>query len=118
MYYIRTIAAICSIVLLSTNMILGQDKKIVTEEFQVEGVCNMCKSRIENAAYISGVKHCEWNKETELLKVTYNSKKTSLDTIHNSIAAAGHSTSKVEADPEAYSKLPKCCAYKGGAHKH
>ncbi|MBN2484443.1 MAG: cation transporter [Bacteroidales bacterium] len=93
-------------------------KKELTTKFRVEGVCDQCKKRIENAAYLNGIKHCEWDKETEILTVVYNSDKVSLDAIHKSIAKAGHETEKEEADSVAYSKLPKCCAYKGNVHKH
>lgn len=118
MKYILNIAAICSLLLISTNNTQAQKTHIITEEFEVHGVCDMCKSRIENAAYIKGVKHCDWNKHTETLTVSFDSRKTSSEQIHQSIAAAGHTTTKVEANPEAYAKLPKCCAYKNGAHKH
>ena len=96
----------------------AQDSKYSTTEFHVDGVCDQCKARIENAAYIKGVKHCEWNKETEMLSLVYNPKKTDLNKVHQSIANAGHTTEKVKADPEAYAKLPACCAYESGMHKH
>jgi copper chaperone CopZ len=96
----------------------AQDSKYSTEEFHVKGVCDQCKTRIENAAYIKGVKHCEWNKESQKLSVTYNPAKVDLIKIHKSIAEAGHTTDKVEASEEAYHKLPKCCAYNDGVHVH
>lgn len=109
-----------SLSLLFTLSLSAQDKKkkIETSAFKVKGVCNMCKERIENAALIKGVKLTEWNKETGMLKVIYNTKKTSLETIHKAIAEAGHETDKVKANKEAYSKLPKCCAYDDGVDKH
>ncbi|MBN1118140.1 MAG: cation transporter [Bacteroidales bacterium] len=107
-------------ILISTFLgdVLAQDAKTVTAKFHVDGVCMMCKERIENAAYIKGVKTCEWDKETGELEVVYNTEKTTLDKIHKSIAKAGHSTSKEKADSDAYAKLPKCCAYDNGAEKH
>lgn len=90
----------------------------VTKTFEVQGVCGMCKERIENAALIKGVKMAEWDKKTEMLKVVYRPKKVTLEQIHRSVAEAGHETSEVAANPEAYSKLPGCCKYKDGAHKH
>ena len=101
-----------------TSPALAGNSKYKTVEFHVDGVCNMCKERIENAAYIKGVKHCEWNKDTEMLTVVYDPDKTDPDTVHKSIAAAGHDTEEMKADPEAYSKLPACCAYREGVHKH
>lgn len=96
----------------------AQTPKKETVEFEVKGVCNECKSRIENAAYIKGVKFAEWNKETDIIKVVYNPQKVELTDIHQSIADTGHSTDKIEASKEAYKKLPKCCAYDDGVHKH
>lgn len=114
---IRTIIYISAMLIISGGL-YAQDSKFRTEEFQVMGVCDQCKLRIENAAYIKGVKYCEWNKESQTLKVTYNPEKVELLNIHESIAESGHSTEKVEASDEAYHKLPKCCAYKDGIHIH
>jgi hypothetical protein len=35
----------------------------------------MCEERIENAAYIQGVKKADWSQETHLLELIYNSSK-------------------------------------------
>ena len=78
----------------------------------------MCKARIENAAYIKGVKKVDWNKETKNLSVTFRNDKVTEDDIHKSIAKIGHATNKVEADPEAYKKLPGCCSYDDGVETH
>lgn len=101
-----------------SSNISAQNPKTVEAEFRVDGVCKMCKTRIENAAYIKGVKFTEWSKETQTLKVAYNTTKTDLESIHASIAAIGHSTSMVEADTIAYKKLPACCAYQDGVEVH
>ena len=87
-------------------------------EFKVEGVCEMCKDRIENGALIKGVKKAEWDKETEMITVIYNPEKVELLDIHKAIAELGHSTDKVKAEKSAYNKLPLCCQYDDGAHKH
>jgi len=91
---------------------------VKTVEFKVEGVCGMCKDRIENGALIKGVKKAEWDKETEMLTVIYNPDKVELMDIHKAIAELGHSTDKVKAEEKAYNKLPACCQYDDGAHKH
>ena len=100
-----------------TISVHGQDNT-ETVEFEVKGVCGMCKDRIENASLIKGVKFTEYNLETSMLKVVYSTDKTSLDDIHKSVAKAGHATDKVKADPKAYEKLPMCCQYDDGAYKH
>jgi len=87
-------------------------KSIKSSTFKVEGTCGMCKTRIENAALIKGVKSAEWDKTTKTITVIFDSSKTSLTAIHNAIASAGHSTDSVNENKEAYNKLPACCAYK------
>ena len=91
---------------------------VKTAEFKVEGVCGMCKDRIENGALIKGVKKAEWDKETEMITVIYNPDKVELIDIHKAIAELGHNTDKVKAEETAYNKLPTCCQYDDGAHKH
>ena len=118
MKQIKLYVAICSLIVIGAIELDAQDSKFITTEFHVDGVCNQCKVRIENAAYIKGVKHCDWNKETGMLEVIYNPDKVQLEQIHESIANAGHSTDLMPADEEAYSKLPRCCAYDDGVHKH
>ena len=113
-----TYLVLLSLIIASPVSAQEKTKKIITTEFNVDGVCKMCKERIENAALIKGVKLAEWNKESGKLKVIFNTKKTTLDKIHKSIAAAGHNTSELKGDDEAYKKLPGCCAYRDGVEKH
>ncbi|SRR5690554_5101316 len=94
-------------------------KKIVETTFRVDGVCEDCKKRIEDATLrISGVKLAEWDKNTQQLNVVYKNKKTSEDAIQQTIANNGHSTEGHEADSAAYEKLPKCCKYSSGVEPH
>ena len=90
----------------------------VKVQFKVEGICDMCKTTIENAAYIKGVKLAQWDKASSIITVVYKSDKTDEDAIHQSIAAAGYNTDKVKATEKAYNALPKCCRYKDGLEKH
>lgn len=97
------------------NSNTSKDTKIRTEKIEVAGTCSMCKKRIEKAAYIHGVKRVEWNKDTKMLEVTYNTKVVTLEEIAKSIAAAGHDANGIHADEIVYKSLPNCCAYKTGA---
>ena len=101
-----------------TTTTVAQSPKNTEAEFTVDGVCKMCKARIENAAYIKGVKRVEWSKESQTIKVVYNPGKTSLDNIHQSIANSGHNTNEIKADSAAYVKLPECCKYMDGVQVH
>ncbi|WP_422360547.1 heavy-metal-associated domain-containing protein [Reichenbachiella sp.] len=95
-----------------------KDKSIATCEFTVQGVCKMCKERIEEAALIKGVKMTEWDKTTGVFKAVYRKDKISEMEIHEAIAAVGHTTDQVTATDEAYGKLPDCCQYNDGVNKH
>ncbi|HRO43748.1 MAG TPA: copper chaperone [Flavipsychrobacter sp.] len=85
---------------------------IKTEKFKVEGNCGMCKKRIEEAAFVKGVKRAEWDKQSHELTVIYRPSKTNTDAIATSIAKAGHSSEKMEAPEKNYKNLPECCQYK------
>jgi len=87
-------------------------KKIGVSTFEVNGVCGMCKDRIENAALVKGVKLVEWDKEGQALKVIYKKKKVDLATIQQAIADAGHDTETVKASDDAYNNLHHCCRYR------
>lgn len=104
--------------LLPALSVLGQDKKgIITEKVNVQGVCGQCKKRIENAAYLPGVKRAEWDKSTKELTVVFRSDKTSLEAIEKQVAGTGHSTANIQASDTTYNALPACCAYKD-THDH
>lgn len=103
--------------IIAPNFAQSKSSDIKTETIKVEGVCNSCKKRIEDAAYIPGVKHAEWDKTSSLLTVSYKSSKTSTNKIEQAVAAKGHHAGDVKADRATYEKLPPCCAYESN-HKH
>lgn len=87
-------------------------KGITTTTLSVNGNCGDCKKRIENAADIKGVKRCDWNEDTKVATLVFDSEKTDLSKIEKAIAAAGYETAHEKADAKAYKKLPDCCQYK------
>ncbi len=88
---------------------------IKTETFAVKGNCDMCQTRIENAADIKGVKICKWDIDKKVATVTYNTSKTTLEQIQKAIAAKGYDAGDIKGDDAAYKKLPNCCQYKDHA---
>jgi copper chaperone CopZ len=97
------------IILLSISKLQAQETK---ENIKVNGVCTMCKSRIEKTALsVKGVKSAKWNIKTHILTVIYDKKITNSDKIQKAIAKVGHDTEKYKADDKAYNSLPKCCHY-------
>jgi len=80
---------------------------------EVDGVCEMCKKRIEDACIkTKGIKSANWNVETHELKLVFNEQKTDVETIKKSIVAVGHDTEGMKASDEAYNKLHACCKYR------
>jgi cation transport ATPase len=79
---------------------------------QVSGICDMCKSRIEKAAFkTKGVKSADWSIATKSLSLVINENKTDVLTIQQNLAAIGHDTAVVQASDEAYNSLHGCCKY-------
>ncbi|MDE1193552.1 MAG: heavy-metal-associated domain-containing protein [Arachidicoccus sp.] len=111
----KHIFSLLALLLFISSVSFSQNKSIKTDEIKVDGMCEKCKKRIENAAYIKGVKHADWNVQTKELTVIYSSSKTSLNAIEESIAHAGHNAGDIQATDEDYKKLPHCCAYKDAA---
>lgn len=83
----------------------------ITETFEVLGNCDMCKSKIEKAVMITGVKSAVWNKTTKKLTIQYAPSKVDIMSIHQKIADAGYDTEKLRADNKTYNKLHSCCKY-------
>jgi mercuric ion binding protein len=105
-------------IIFNSVFLFAQQKDIVTETYKVEGNCNMCKKRIEEAAYIKGVKKAEWNKDSHQLTVIYRSSKTNAEQVLAAVAKAGHSSEKITASDKDYNSLPECCHYKTKSCEH
>lgn len=92
----------------------AQEKKNKNAKYNVEvnGNCEMCKKRIEKAAYsVKGVKSAEWHIDDHILHLIINESKCSLLDVKKTIAQVGHDTDEVKATDEEYAKLHGCCMY-------
>lgn len=88
-------------------------QNIQTDTLKVYGNCEMCKSRIERAAFIKkGVISAEWSPKTKLLIVQYKAQKVSRGAIEQSILNAGHDLEDKKAEDKIYEKFHKCCKYR------
>jgi copper chaperone CopZ len=99
------------ILLLSGAFSNAQIKNTTTETFKIFGNCGMCKTAIEKAGTINKVAKVDWNKDTNMATLTYDSKQTNQDEILKRIALAGYDSEKFLAPDTAYSNLPGCCQY-------
>lgn len=80
---------------------------------EVDGVCLMCKERIEKACITTkGVKSAVWNVNTHELKLIFDERKTDLKTIQENILAVGHDNEELVASDEAYASVHACCKYR------
>ncbi|ARV06688.1 metal transporter [Polaribacter sp. SA4-10] len=86
--------------------------------FEVDGICGMCKKRIETAALkTKGVKFAIWNVKTHQLNVIMDERKTNVAVIQSNILKVGHDIigfddKKLEATKDAYSSVHPCCKYR------
>ena len=93
-------------------------KKNAKISFEVDGICGMCKKRIETAALKSkGVKFAIWSVETHQLNVIMDERKTDIATIKSNILKVGHDIVGLEdvkqkATLEAYNSVHPCCKYR------
>ena len=90
---------------------LSQPNKIKKIKFQVNGVCEMCKNRIETALDVKGIKLADWNIKTKFCRVKFNSEIISENDIHKLISEVGHDTPIYRAKDKDYNNLYYCCHY-------
>jgi copper chaperone CopZ len=94
--------------------VFAQNEPTKTDQalMEVLGNCEMCKMRIEKAAFsVKGVKYASWDIPSGQLSLIYNGLKTNTNTIAMQIAAAGHDTTQHQSSDEVYHQLPACCQY-------
>jgi outer membrane receptor for ferrienterochelin and colicin/copper chaperone CopZ len=94
-----------------TIQLSAQKKNIKTESFKVYGTCEQCKNRIEKALDNLGTYKADWDIETKMLTVSYDSIKLSKIKLEKKLAAVGHDTEDFQASEKTYNSLPKCCYY-------
>lgn len=82
-----------------------------TVSFKVWGNCDMCKKTIETACETDGVSAKDWNVDSKLMTVTFDTTKISLDAIQQLIAKEGYDNDTYYGDDYAYAKLQECCQY-------
>lgn len=81
--------------------------------FAVDGVCEMCKKRIEKAALKSkGVKFADWDMKRKQLTVVVNLRRTSKEKVQRVISEVGHDTELFKSSQETYENLHSCCKYR------
>ncbi|OYX82991.1 MAG: hypothetical protein B7Y83_12975 [Flavobacteriales bacterium 32-34-25] len=100
-----------AVVVLLSISVNAQIKNKKTETVKISGNCEMCKKKIETAGNLKKVAVVEWDVNSKMAKLTYDSTKTNSDEILSRIAKAGYDNDKFSATDEQYKKLHTCCQY-------
>jgi copper chaperone CopZ len=108
----KTYFSLFAFTLLFSVAVNAQKNDPITLKFEVSGICEMCKERIEKALDTKGIRFANWDVETGELEVVYKPNKISEEEIHQRIADVGHDTEKVTASDEAYDSVHHCCKYR------
>ena len=102
-----------ALIMITISTLSFSQNKNAKASIEVDGVCMMCKTRIEKASLkTKGVKSAVWNVRTHELKLIFDENKSALDTIQKNIAAVGHDTKTLKATDDAYNSVHPCCKYR------
>jgi len=99
------------LLLLSITLCNAQSKNQKTDTVKIYGNCGMCESTIEKAGNMKNQSNVDWNKETKMATISYDSLKTSKKEILKRIAFAGYDSDTFLSPDDTYSNLPSCCQY-------
>lgn len=95
------------IIATKTEMVNGT----ATSTFKVWGNCDMCKETIETSLKVEGISKADWNVDSKVLTVSYDTTKITLDQIQKNVASVGYDNEKYKGDNKAYEELADCCQY-------
>lgn len=110
---------------LTMSSVSAQTEKFAEINIKVSSQCNECKETIEKAlAFEKGIKSASVDLETNTVKVTYRTAKTSPENIRKAISEAGYDADDIAANPKSYENLSDCCKkpedrkFDHSGHKH
>ena len=106
------------ITIFTFNFCEAQIKNTKVVSVKVYGNCGMCKKTIEKAALLDGLSMAEWDVDTKMAKITFDSTKMKIDDVLKRIAAAGYDSDSYRANDQSYSNLHKCCQFDRPAKKN
>ena len=93
------------------SVVSAQTKAVQTVKISTPTVqCEMCKKKIEDyLKRFDGVSTVNVNYKRKETTVKYITDRTNEEIIKAAIANAGYDANEIQANPEAYKALPKCC---------
>jgi len=94
----------------------AQVKNAKTEIVKIYGNCGMCEKNIETAAFVKKEAVADWDVDSKMATITYDSTNTTLDEVLKRIAYAGYDSDMFLAPDETYNNLHGCCQYERPKH--
>lgn len=95
---------------LTITSVSAQSEKLTEIDIKVSSQCSECTETIERAmSFEKGVKKASVDLETNTVKVTYRTAKTTPEKIRKAISEAGYDADDIAANPKAYENLSDCC---------
>ncbi len=107
----KSLILLIAVALLSASVSQAQIKNAKTEIVKVYGNCGMCKTTIEKAGSKKKLYKTDWNEDTKMASITYDTKKSGIDEVLKSIALSGYDNVNYLAPNDAYNNLHGCCKY-------
>ena len=107
----KSVYMLVAIILLPLASCIAQIKNAKTSTVKIYGNCGMCEKSIESAGNVKKVSAVDWDKDTQLASITYDSTKTTQDEILKRIALTGYDSDHFLAPDDVYATLPECCQY-------
>lgn len=84
---------------------------VKTEKVKISGNCAMCKRTIEKAGNVKDLAKVDWDTQSKVATISYDSVKTNKSEILNRIALAGYDNEGFTAPDQTYKSLHGCCQY-------
>jgi len=107
----KKVLTLIALILFVANTFAQEKNKKLTME--VDGICEMCKTRIEKAALgVKGVKYAYWDIPSHQLSLILDERKTDAMKVKTALVAVGHDTKELKATKEAYDAVHPCCKYR------
>ncbi|WP_126973894.1 DUF3347 domain-containing protein [Gynurincola endophyticus] len=107
----KSINILIAVLLLCTSTITAQIRNAATATVKIYGNCEICENTIEKAGNIKKQASVNWDKDSKLATVIFDSTITSSDDILKRIAIAGYDSDVYLAPDKSYASLPDCCRY-------
>ncbi|AZQ60304.1 metal transporter [Maribacter sp. MJ134] len=106
----KIVLAVLMVLVTGVTFAQEKNKKLTME---VDGKCDMCKTRIEKAALgVKGVKYAMWDIPSHELSLIIDERKTDPMQVKAALVAVGHDTKELKATQEAYDGVHPCCKYR------